>query len=150
MLPDGTVVDDLNKLRKNNTKYDLKQLFISGEGTIGIVTAISIICLQRSPAVNIAYFELESYKKAQQAFKEAKKQLGEILSAFEIRDGQSQQLYSKASSQKLPLEAEYPFYCLVETSSSNTNHDSEKLNNFLEHVMGEEIVLDNVIANNET
>jgi FAD/FMN-containing dehydrogenase len=150
VLPDGTVVDDLSKLRKNNTGYDLKQLFIGGEGTIGVVTGVSIICPQRSPAVNVAYFGLESYEKALQAFKEAKKALGEILSAFEMMDKQSQQLYSKASGQKLPLEGQYPFYCLVETSGSNGDHDSEKLNAFLEHVMGEEIVADGVVAQDET
>ena len=150
VLPDGTVVDDLSKLRKNNTGYDLKQLFIGGEGTIGIVTGLSIICPQRSPAVNVAYFGLESYGKAQQAFKEAKKQLSEILSAFEMMDGESQQLYSRVSGAKLPLQDQHPFYCLVETSGSNPDHDSEKLNAFLEHVMGEEIVSDGVVAQDET
>jgi len=150
VLPDGTIVDDLSRLRKNNTGYDIKQLFIGGEGTIGIVTKISIICPQRSSAVNVAYFGLESYEKVQQAFKEAKGQLGEILSAFELMDTQSQQLYAKASGAKLPLEGEHPFYCLIETSGSNTDHDSEKLNTFLEHVMGEEIVTDGVVAQDET
>ena len=150
VLPDGTIVDDLTLLRKNNTGYDLKQLFIGGEGTIGIITAISIICPQRSPAVNVAYFGLESYEKCQEAFKEAKKQLSEILSAFEMMDGNSQILYQKASGAKLPLESPHPFYCLIETSGSNTDHDSEKLNNFLEHVMGEEIVTDGVVAQDES
>nr|OQO28929.1 hypothetical protein B0A51_03949 [Rachicladosporium sp. CCFEE 5018] len=150
VLPDGTVVDDLSKLRKNNTGYDLKQLFIGGEGTIGIITAISILCPRRSQAVNVAYFGLESYEKVQEAFKEAKHQLGEILSAFELMDHRSQALYNKATGARLPLEAEHPFYCLIETSGSNTDHDSEKLNAFLEHVMGEEIVSDGVVAENET
>ncbi|KAK4501709.1 hypothetical protein PRZ48_007518 [Zasmidium cellare] len=150
VLPDGTIVDDLCKLRKNNTGYDLKQLFIGAEGTIGIVTGVSIICPQRSPAVNVAYFGLESYEKVQEAFKEAKKQLQEILSAFELMDSQSQKLYNKASGNKLPLENDHAFYCLIETSGSNTDHDSEKLNAFLEHVMGEEIVEDGVVAENET
>lgn len=150
VLPDGTIVDDLGTLRKNNTGYDLKQLFIGGEGTIGIVTALSIMCPQRSPAVNVAYFGLDSYEKAQEAFKEAKKQLGEILSAFEMMDGRSQKLYARASGSKLPLESEYPFYCLVETSGSNSEHDEEKLNNYLEHVMSEEIVQDGVVAQDET
>ncbi|EGP85516.1 uncharacterized protein MYCGRDRAFT_74344 [Zymoseptoria tritici IPO323] len=150
VLPDGTIVDDLSKLRKNNTGYDLKQLFIGGEGTIGIVTAVSIICPQRSPAVNVAYFGLESYEKVQEAFKEAKKSLQEILSAFELMDNNSQQIYKRASGAKLPLQGEHPFYCLIETSGSNTDHDSEKLTAFLEHVMGEGIVEDGVVAENET
>lgn len=150
VLPDGTIVDDLTMLRKNNTGYDLKQLFIGGEGTLGIVTGISIQCPQRSQAVNVAYFGLESYDQCQQAFKEAKKALGEILSAFEMMDMNSQKLYKSASGAKLPLESDYPFYCLVETSGSNTEHDGEKLNDFLEHVMGEGIVADGVVAENET
>jgi len=150
VLPDGTILDDLSTLRKNNTGYDLKQLLIGGEGTIGIITAVSILCPQRSPAVNVAYFGLSSYEKVQQAFKEAKKSLQEILSAFELMDNQSQKMYARASGQRLPLEGEYPFYCLVETSGSHAEHDSEKLNAFLEHVMGEGIVEDGVVAENES
>ncbi|KAF2220625.1 hypothetical protein BDZ85DRAFT_275655 [Elsinoe ampelina] len=146
VLPDGTIVDDLSKLRKNNTGYDLKHLFIGGEGTIGVITAISILCPQRSEAINVAYFGLSSYDKVQRAFREAKKKLGEILSAFELMDGSSQRLFSTVSGTKLPLEGEHPFYVLIETAGSNGEHDSEKLEAFLEHVMSEAIVDDGVVA----
>ena len=150
VLPDGTIVDDLSTLRKNNTGYDLKQLFIGGEGTIGIITGVSIFCPQRSRAVNVAYLGLESFTAVQRAFREAKTQLSEILSAFELMDGPSQRLLQRAKNQKLPLEGEHPFYCLIETSGSNSDHDSEKLQAFLEHVMGEEIVADGVLAQDQT
>jgi FAD/FMN-containing dehydrogenase len=150
VLPDGTIVDDLSKLRKNNTGYDLKQLFIGAEGTIGIITKVSIICPQRSKAINVAFFGLESYEKVQEAFREAKGQLSEILSAFELMDSQSQDLVHKVTKNKRPLESEYPFYCLIETSGSNTDHDSEKLEKFLEYVMEKEIVLDGVVAQDTT
>ncbi|KAG4432489.1 hypothetical protein IFR05_012029 [Cadophora sp. M221] len=150
VLPDGTIVDDLSKLRKNNTGYDLKQLFIGGEGTIGIITGVSIICPQRSKAINVAFFGLESYEKVQEAFKEAKGQLSEILSAFELMDSQSQNLVHKVTKNKRPLEGEHPFYCLIETSGSNSEHDNEKLEKFLEHVMENEIVTDGVVAQDET
>ncbi|KAI9723024.1 MAG: hypothetical protein M1812_001473 [Candelaria pacifica] len=150
VLPDGTIVDDLTKLRKNNTGYDIKQLFIGAEGTIGIITAASILCPQRSKAKNVAYFGLESYEKVQRAFVEAKNQLSEILSAFEMMDGRSQNIVHAVTGKKRPLEGEHPFYCLIETSGSNTEHDSEKLNTFLEHVMEEDIVSDGVLAQDET
>ncbi|KAF7859659.1 hypothetical protein EAF04_008738 [Stromatinia cepivora] len=150
VLPDGTIVDDLSKLRKNNTGYDLKQLFIGGEGTIGIITGISILCPQRSNATNVAFFGLESFEKVQEAFKEAKGQLSEILSAFELMDSCSQDLVQRVTKNKRPLEGEYPFYCLIETSGSNSDHDQEKLNNFLEHVMEKEIVSDGTLAENAT
>lgn len=150
VLPDGTIMDDLTTLRKNNTGYDIKQLFIGGEGTLGIITGVSVLCPQRSPAVNVAFFGLESFGHVQRAYREAKHQLSEILSAFELMDGRSQDLVHDVTKKKRPLEGEYPFYCLIETSGSSTEHDSEKLETFLEHVMGEGIVSDGVLAQDET
>lgn len=150
VLPDGSVMDDLSKLRKNNTGYDLKQLFIGGEGTIGIITKISIMCPRRSPAVNVAYFGLESYEHVQKAFREAKGQLSEILSAFELMDGRTQKLVNRVTGKSMPLEGEHPFYCLIETSGSNSDHDGEKLEKFLEHVMETEVVQDGILAQDQT
>ncbi|KAI9846344.1 MAG: hypothetical protein M1837_004197 [Sclerophora amabilis] len=150
VMPDGTILDDLSKLRKNNTGYDLKHLFIGGEGTIGIITGVSIICPQRSNAVNVAFFGLESFDKVQEAFREAKGQLGEILSAFELMDGRSQDLVHNVTQKKRPLEERYPFYCLIETSGSNSEHDSEKLESFLSIVMESSTVADGVLAQDAT
>lgn len=150
VLADGTVVDDLCRLRKNNTGYDLKQLFIGSEGTIGIITKVSIQCPQRSAAQNVAFFGLESFEKVQQAFREAKSQLSEILSAFELMDEGSQALVHQVTKNQRPLEGQYPFYCLIETSGSNAEHDSEKLSAFLEDVMEKGIVVDGTLAENET
>ncbi|OJD26486.1 hypothetical protein ACJ73_02126 [Blastomyces percursus] len=150
VLPDGTIIDDLSTLRKNNTGYDLKHLFIGGEGTIGMITGVSIICPQRPKAINVAFFGIESYEQALKAFLEAKGHLSEILSAFELMDGRSQDMVHKVTGLKKPLDGSYPFYCLVETSGSNGEHDNEKLEAFLEHVMGESIVADGVLAQDET
>ncbi|KIW68587.1 hypothetical protein PV04_04525 [Phialophora macrospora] len=150
VLPDGTIFDDLSTLRKNNTGYDLKQLFIGGEGTLGVITGVSIHCAQRSKAINVAYFGLPSFEHVQRAYKEAKIHLGEILSAFELMDARSQEFVHQVTGNKRPLDGDHPFYCLIETSGSNTDHDSEKLEAFLEYVMSEEIVSDGVLAQDET
>ncbi|OJJ49036.1 hypothetical protein ASPZODRAFT_129411 [Penicilliopsis zonata CBS 506.65] len=150
VLADGTVVDALSTLRKNNTGYDLKQLFIGAEGTLGIITGVAVQCPPRPKAVNVAYFGLESYDQVRAAFREAKGQLSEILSAFELMDGRSQRLVHESTGNKYPLEGEYPFYCLVETSGSNGEHDLAKLEAFLEHILGEGIVADGVLAQDET
>lgn len=150
VLADGTIVDSLSTMRKNNTGYDLKQLFVGAEGTIGIVTGVSVLCPPRPKAVNVAYFGVEDYEKLCRAYKEAKGQLSEILSAFELMDGRTQQLVHKTTGNKYPLDGEYPFYCLVETSGSNAEHDMAKLEAFLENIMGEGIVADGVLAQDET
>jgi (R)-2-hydroxyglutarate---pyruvate transhydrogenase len=150
VLPDGTIVDDLCELRKDNTGYDLKHLFIGGEGTTGIITAVSILCPQQPATTNVAYFGLKSFDNVLLAFRKAKTHLSEILSAFELMDYQSQQIYARATGSKLPLESDHPFYCLIETSGSNVDHDSEKLNSFLELVMQEGVVADGTVAQDET
>ena len=55
VLPDGTIVDDLTTLRKNNTGYGLKHLFIGGEGTIGIITGVSLICPQKAQSIECRF-----------------------------------------------------------------------------------------------
>ena len=150
VLPDGTVVDDLTTLRKNNTGYDLKQLFIGGEGTLGIITGLSILCPQRSAARNVAFFGLASFQHVQRAFIEAKQALGEILSAFELMDATSQKIVGTVTGKTHPLDGAHPFYCLIETSGSDAEHDGAKLDAFLERVMEKDIVADGVVAQDET
>ena len=55
VLADGRVIDALTTLRKDNTGYDLKQVFIGSEGTLGVVTAVSVLCPQMPTAVNVAF-----------------------------------------------------------------------------------------------
>lgn len=87
VLPDGTVLDTLSTLRKDNTGYDLKQLFIGSEGTLGVITGISIATPKRSSAVNVSMVAVKSFEDVQKVFLKAKEGLGEILSAFEFWDG---------------------------------------------------------------
>ncbi|KAF8541594.1 FAD linked oxidase domain-containing protein [Trichophaea hybrida] len=149
VLPDGTILDGLSLLRKNNTGYDLKQLFIGSEGTIGIITAISIICPQKPKAQNVAFFGVESFEKVQQTFVKTKQQLSEILSAFELMDANSQRMVGQVTGKKHPLESKPPFYVLIETSGSNTEHDSEKLNTLLEDLVENGYVSDGTLAESE-
>ncbi|ODV57916.1 D-lactate dehydrogenase ASCRUDRAFT_40178 [Ascoidea rubescens DSM 1968] len=151
VLPDGTVLNSLNSLRKDNTGFDLKQLFIGSEGTLGIITGVSVLCPTRPKAVNVAFLGVESYEAVQKAFTESKNYLSEILSAFEFMDLNSQKLSKEFLKQKShPLDEEHPFYILIETSGSNKDHDDVKLESFLEYAMENEIVSDGVVAQDET
>jgi FAD/FMN-containing dehydrogenase len=126
VLPDGRVMTELQTLRKDNTGYDLKQLFIGAEGTLGIITAVSLLCPIKPSSVNVAFLGVESFDKVQDLYLEAKKQLGEILSAFEFLDRGSMELVLKHHpSSKDPLSTVNPFYILIETSGSNEEHDMD-------------------------
>ncbi|CAG8546908.1 1603_t:CDS:10 [Dentiscutata erythropus] len=151
VLPDGTILDNLSTLRKDNTGYDIKQLFIGSEGTLGIITGVSISASRRHKTINLAVLGLNSFKSIQDAFITSKEMLTEILSAFEFWDAQSLKLVKTHLNQgaKFPLD-EYPFYVLIETGGSNKDHDEEKLANFLETVMEKGIVENGIIAQDNT
>lgn len=89
---------------------------------------------------------MESFDKILIAFKSAKEQLGEILSSFEMIDAKSLEVVTHHCKVKSPLP-DYPFYMLIETSGSNTVHDEEKLNHFLENVMSQGLVVDGTVTN---
>lgn len=162
VLADGTIVNNLSTLRKDNTGYDLKQLFIGSEGTLGVITAISILCPPRPTSVNVAFLGLDSFEKVQKTFVKAKKELSEILSAFECMDNTSQEIVGEHTDLSRPLEEKYPFYVLIETSGSSSEHDMEKLESFLESAMtgdesaaegspeSEPCILDGVVAQDST
>lgn len=79
-------------------------------------------------------------------FVKAKEELGEILSSFELIDAKSLEVVTDYFKLKSPIGI-YPFYILIETQGSNSVHDEEKLNAFLENVMDQKIVLDGTTTN---
>ncbi|KAG0034569.1 hypothetical protein BGZ81_004113 [Podila clonocystis] len=152
VLPDGTVLNNLSTLRKDNTGYDLKQLFIGSEGTLGIITGVSILSPKRSKAINVALLGLNTFDQVQTAFKRSKEELSEILSAFEFWDHASIDLVKEhlVAGANNPLQSAHDFYVLIETSGSNKDHDDEKLGSYLEGLMGDDIVQDGVVAQDTT
>ena len=104
-------------LKKDNTGYDLKQLFIGAEGTLGIITKVAMVCPPRPKAVNLAYLGLEDFSKVLQTFQKSKEFLGEILSSCEFMDGEAIECVTKNLELSSPIE-NYPFYMILETSGS--------------------------------
>ena len=155
VLADGTIIDNMSSLRKDNTGYDLKQLFIGSEGTLGIITALSIITPKASSATNLAFFACSTFENVCKVYKNARAQLGEILSAVEFLDDTSVKIVLKELTHlKHPFDSvkdeSNPFYILIETSGSNDCHDKEKLDNFLNQVMQDELVENGIVAQDAT
>ncbi|MCO5560112.1 hypothetical protein L7F22_013719 [Adiantum nelumboides] len=152
VLPNGDILDGLSTLRKDNTGFDLKQLFIGSEGTIGLITAVSIVTPRRPAAVNVAVFAVDSFEAVQQVFSTVKRHCGEILSAFEFFDSQSLNMVKShaTASIKDPFQERHPFYVLIETSGSRKEHDDEKLTELLEELMESSQITDGVLAQDET
>mmetsp|Transcript_13765 Transcript_13765/g.34611 ORF Transcript_13765/g.34611 Transcript_13765/m.34611 type:complete len:434 (+) Transcript_13765:250-1551(+) len=152
VLADGTVLDSLTCLRKDNTGYDLKQLFIGAEGTLGVVTRVAVLCPIRPTSVQVAVVACQGFPELLSTVRMAQGQLCEIVSALEFLDQESMKLVLRQMPEHCrdPLESPYPFYLLIETSGSKAEHDTAKLEAFLEAAMEDGCVVDGVVAQDET
>jgi len=162
VLANGTVLDLMNTNRKDNTGYDLKHLFIGAEGTLGIVTKVVLSCPRLPKSRNVALIGCNSFEAVQKALSLAKEELGETLAAFELMDGDILRLIEETVPGKLPecfvdgsrsgacsvlnLSNISPFCLLVETLGSNEEHDSLKMDRFLELGLEHDIFQDGTLA----
>ncbi|KAG6845998.1 hypothetical protein H0H87_011046 [Tephrocybe sp. NHM501043] len=141
VLPDGTILDQLSTLRKDNTGYDLKQLFIGAEGTLGVITGVSILTPPAPQASNNVILALPSFKNVLPLYEIVKRQLSEILSAFEYIDRTAYDLAVKHGQGRALSDEEVEgaqCFVLVETSGGRREHDEEKLADLLELLMSAE------------
>ncbi|CAB4287741.1 unnamed protein product [Prunus armeniaca] len=148
VLADGNVIDMLGTLRKDNTGYDLKHLFIGSEGSLGIVTKVSILTPPKLFSVNVAFLACSDYFSCQKLLMEAKRKLGEILSAFEFLDSKSLDLVlNHLDGVRNPLPPTmHKFYILIETTGSDETYDRQKLEGFLLHAMEAGLISDGALA----
>ena len=92
VLPDGRILDNMTTLRKDNTGYDLKHLFIGSEGTLGIITECAILCPPLLTNRNLAMVACKSFDDVLNILKIAKTELSDLLQAIEVLDHPSVQL----------------------------------------------------------
>lgn len=150
VLPNGEIISNINALRKDNTGYDLKQLFIGAEGTIGVVTGVSILAAPKPKALNNTFIGIENFETVQKLFVKAKGELSEILSAFEFMDrGSIECTIEYLKGVEFPLKNPHNFYVLIETSGSNNIHDHEKLSSFLDSALETGLVSEGVMAQDQ-
>lgn len=150
VLPNGEIISNINALRKDNTGYDLKQLFIGAEGTIGVITGVSILAAAKPKALNAIFFGIDSFDIVQKLFVKAKSELSEILSAFEFMDrGSIECTIEYLKDLPFPLNGQHNFYVLIETSGSVKKHDDEKLRSFLSSALDSKLVSEGEMAKDE-
>ncbi|CAB4067166.1 D2HGDH [Lepeophtheirus salmonis] len=131
VLPTGEILDCLSTMKKDNTGYDLKQLFLGSEGTLGIITKVSLQCPARPKAVNVALLACSNFQDVLDTFVAARSNLSEILSSFEFMDNESMNAVTQLLRLTSPIGTEDSFYVLIEVSGSNADHNDEKLDTFL-------------------
>ncbi|WP_193608219.1 FAD-binding oxidoreductase [Nocardioides lijunqiniae] len=146
VLPDGRIWDGLRPLRKDNTGYDLKQLFIGAEGTLGIVTAAVLRMLPDTPRRATALLALPSVDAAVALLPLLREHGGGELTAWELLSRQALELVTThLPGARDPFEGPHPWYGLVELAGS-ADSVAERLEEALAAAVEQDLVADAVLA----
>jgi FAD/FMN-containing dehydrogenase len=135
VMPNGEIFDDLRKLKKDNTGYDLKNLFVGAEGTLGIITAAVLKLVPKPKGREVAWVGLESPDAALRLFGRALDKAGSGLTAFELMRAITLDFVLRhIPGSVAPLAGSYPWYVLMEISSGRSAEDARAL---IEDILGE-------------
>ena len=147
VLADGTIISSLNGVIKNNTGYDLKQLFVGSEGTLGIVTR-AVLRLRPLPrSCNTALVAIDQFEKVSAFLRSMDSALGGTLSAFEVLwNDFYQTIIGDGSQHPPPLDLSHPFYVLIESTGGHQDSDRLRFEVALEEAFKSELIVDAVIA----
>jgi FAD/FMN-containing dehydrogenase len=147
VLPDGRIWESMNALRKDNRGYNLPQLFIGSEGTLGIVTGAVLKLSPRPQRTLTALLAVASAADAVQLYTRARRECCDLLSAFELIPRIGMELAFEANPQLPdPLTEPYPFYVLLELAVSGPLDLQSLFDGFLEQTIVDGLVLDGAIA----
>ena len=152
VLPDGRVWDGLRGLRKDNTGYDLKHLFVGAEGTLGIITAAVLKLFPRPRSNATAFVAIESPAAAVKLLSFLRSRVGERITGFELFSRVCVDMVVKnVAGTRDPLPGSHDWFVLVELSDST---EGSRLGELFEEALGaaaeEGLLQDAMIAASET
>jgi FAD/FMN-containing dehydrogenase len=146
VLADGRIVNALSKLRKDNTGYDVKSLFIGAEGTLGIVTAASLRLFPNPRARATAFIGLKSPEDALTLLRLMRDRLGGAITSFELVGRNAYDIALRHGGARAPLTGAHDWFILVEASSQAPSGLDEAFAGALEAALDKGLIEDASIA----
>ena len=147
VLADGSIVNSLNGYIKNNTGYDLKQLFIGSEGTLGLITRATLRLFPKPKTQVVAFCAAENFDAVSDLMIYMRSNLGADLSAFEVIWGKTyDMILSDVAGLKAPFATGYPFYVLIEMMGSNLARDTDHFEKSLAQALEQDMIFDAVLS----
>jgi len=148
VLPTGEIWDGLRRLKKDNSGYDLRDLFIGAEGTLGVITGAVLKMYPRPRGKQVAYVGLASPEAALQLFEKASQRCGSALTGFELMPRIGIEFTTKhIPGVRDPLTSVHPWYALVDISTSDSAETAEAMmQELLAEAFEAGLVLDAAIA----
>ena len=151
VLPDGKIFDGLRKLRKDNTGYDLKQLFLGSEGTLGVITkaVLKLFPLPKDKVTSLV--ALSSLEAAPRLLSSLRDITGDNITAFEYMDRACIDILEMHTDLSDPFSNKYNHFALVELTSSRKDAGLHKLlEKTFTATIGDGNVVDAVVASSES
>ena len=146
VLADGRIWNGLGKLRKDNTGYDLKHLFIGSEGTLGVITAAVLKLFPKPDHIATLYCGMKSPKSALDLLALAKKRMGPSVTTFELLPRLSIEMSVVHMGGREPLAQHHDWYVLMELSSASDPHLQERCETLLAEALENDIIQDAALA----
>ena len=150
VLADGTVVTSMNRMMKNNAGYDIKQLFIGTEGTLGVVTKAVLRLFPQPASRHSALVAMNDFESVSGFLLFLQRELADSLSAFEIMWGDYFAAVTGDNGHRAPLSRDYGFYVAFESEGSNPDTDASRFEEVLEQAFTDELIVDAVIPKSES
>ena len=150
VLPNGEIFHGLKRLRKDNTGYDLKQLLIGAEGTLGVITAASLKLFAPLVSRAVAFVGVQDPQAAVALLKQAKEESGGAVESFELiaRIGVEFVLRNITGARE-PLESRPPWYILIEFASGEPGAAEAAMERLLARALDQGLIADAAIAQSE-
>ena len=149
VLADGTVISNLHNLVKDNSGYDLKQIFIGSEGTLGVITKATLKFYHEPKTQNVAFCGVDSLDEILKLLISCKKELGSDLSAFEVLWKSTYEFIISSTSIKAPLPTKYNYYVLIETLGNKPAIDDKWFSETLSKFLSKKIIKDAIISSSQ-
>ena len=150
VFADGTVLSSLNHLIKNNAGYDLKQLFIGSEGTLGVVTRAVLRVRPKPISQDVAFVGCARFDQLPRLLRHTEAGLGGALSAFEVMWAEFMDLVTTPPALgRAPFPEKYPYTVLIEAQGADQERDSERFARVLETALDAGLMEDAVIAKSQ-
>ena len=150
VLPDGSIWHGLKRLRKDNTGYDLRNLLIGSEGTLGVITAAALRLYPRPTETGAAFMAVRDPSAALELFAMAGRHFGNTVSAFELLSGVGLRFFDEVGLDiRQPFETPPDWSVLIDVGLSDGEKASEKLETLFAQAFEAGLVSDGVIASSE-
>ena len=150
VLADGTIISSLNKMLKNNAGYDLKQLFVGTEGTLGIITRAVLRLYPKLESTCTALCAVRSFDQAVALLRGLQGKLGGSVSAYEVMwSPYFDRVIDHSDTLRSPFDENYPIYALAEAEGSDQETDSRRFEEVLGGALEDGLIDDAAIAQSE-